>query len=141
MEMPEEFESPEDEARSANLGRSFLLPRTIARSIRVASRILPRIYFNGVARSRLRGFFTWPRRTTCSYQRRSSIELALTILSNIIIERSRACQISRDVESREAYHVRGIVRRLLARKEIEARINARYIHRTLVRKYLARGAD
>lgn len=42
-----ECESPVDESKCANLSRFILLPRTIARSIRVASRIisLPCIYF------------------------------------------------------------------------------------------------
>lgn len=53
---------------------SFLLPRAIARFIRVASRILPRIYFNGVARSRLRGFLRGhvERRVLISAARQSS---------------------------------------------------------------------
>lgn len=69
---------------------SFLLPRAIARFIRVASRILPRIYFNGVARSRLRGFLRGhvERRVLISAARRLSF--ALAIYYRILLSRDRA---------------------------------------------------
>lgn len=106
-----ECESPVDESRCANLGRFLLSSRMIARFIRVASRIIaPHLFRNGIARSRLRGFLRGhvERRVLISAACRSNSRCR-DILSNIIIERSSARIESVATESRQIYHVRGIV--------------------------------
>lgn len=108
----------------------------IACFIRVASRIIaPHLFRNGIARSRLRGFLRGhvERRVLISAACRSffaSNSRCRDILSNIIIERSSARVESVATESRQIYHVRGIVTSYhssmsLWHGMVGARINAR----------------
>lgn len=151
-----EWESPVDESRCANLGRFYFIAEN-ERPIRVASRIIaPALISQRHCAITLTWIFTWPRRTTCSYQRRLSIvlrvELALSsrvMYYRILLSKDRARVKSVAIESRQVYHVRGIVSSYHYSTMSLWPWNGRSTHKrayawthvTLRRKYLARGAD